>query len=111
MASHLVTYLAGDDHAVVFEIEPLAGFEPAGLGDVLGRVREAVEPAVIAAREVLAQVRRLGPDGVEVKFGIRVSGTATWVVVKAATEGNFEVTLSWAGERTGAPAAGAAPRQ
>jgi hypothetical protein len=24
-----------------------------------------------------------------------VTGTANWLVAKAATEGNFEVTLSW----------------
>ena len=48
-----------------------------------------------AAREVLEQVRAAGPDEVEVKFGVKVTGTMTWVVAKAATEGNFEVTLKW----------------
>ena len=38
---------------------------------------------------------RTCPDSVEVKFGIKVTGTADWLVAKAATEGNFEVTLKW----------------
>ncbi|MCA1695681.1 MAG: hypothetical protein LC749_13655 [Actinobacteria bacterium] len=31
----------------------------------------------------------------EVKFGIKVSGTANWLIAKAATEGNFDITLTW----------------
>ena len=95
MTSQVVTYAVGDDTVALFEIEPVEGFEPAGIGDVAGLVREAVEPAVLAAREVLAQVKRLSPGRVEVKFGIKVTGTMNWLVARAATEGNFEVTLAW----------------
>jgi hypothetical protein len=91
----LVTYVAGDDQTVLFEIDPVPGFEPAGVDDVLGRVRDAIDPAITAAREVLERIKSLSPDGVDLKFGIKVSGQANWVVAKAATEGNFEVTLSW----------------
>ncbi|GAB3934514.1 hypothetical protein GCM10027614_07660 [Micromonospora vulcania] len=48
---------------------------------------------------MLDRVRELAPDGVEVKFGVKVTGTANWLVAKAATEGNFEVTLSWSPQR------------
>jgi Trypsin-co-occurring domain 1 len=93
-AGQVVTYAVGDGVVVGFEIEPVEGFVPAGADEVAGRVRSAVEPAVAAARAVLGRVRELSPDGVEVEFGVKVTGTANWLVVKAATEGNFEVTLS-----------------
>jgi hypothetical protein len=44
---------------------------------------------------VLAKVQEAAPDKIEVKFGIKVSGTANWLVAKAATEGNFDITLTW----------------
>ncbi|MFC6022941.1 CU044_2847 family protein [Plantactinospora solaniradicis] len=93
--SQVVTYRVDDEVEVQFEFEPVEGFTPAGVEEVAVRVREAVEPAVAAARTVLEQVRALGPEGVEVTFGIKVTGTANWLVAKAATEGNFGVKLSW----------------
>ena len=82
--------------AVSFEVEPVAGFVPAASPEELvGRVREAVKPAVRAACEVLQQARGAAPDKVEVKFGVKVTGTMTWLVAKAATEGSFEITLAW----------------
>jgi hypothetical protein len=93
--SQVVTYQVDDGVTVGFEIEPVEGFVPCGVEEVAGRVREAIEPAVAAARAVLGQVRELSPDGVDVKFGVKVTGTTNWLVAKAATEGNFEVTLSW----------------
>jgi hypothetical protein len=101
VSAELVGYELDDKSTVLFEIEPVSGFQPAGVGDVAGRVREAAGPALEAAREMLEQVRKLAPDQVEVKFGVKVTGTATWLVAKAATEGNFEITLSW---RPGLPA-------
>ncbi|MGI5239662.1 CU044_2847 family protein [Dactylosporangium sp. CA-139066] len=104
--SQVVTYDVGDV-AVSFEIDPVPGFVPAGMSDELvGRVRDAVQPAVLAAREVLEQVRQARPDRVEVKFGVKVTGTANWLVAKAATEGNFEITLAW-GRDSGEAAAAA----
>jgi Trypsin-co-occurring domain 1 len=91
----VVSYQVDDDTVVGFEFEPIDGFVPAGLDEIAGRVRKAVEPAVAAAQAVLEQVKALSPDGVEVKFGVKVTGTTHWLVAKAATEGNFEVTLAW----------------
>jgi len=42
-----------------------------------------------------AKVKEAAPDKIEVKFGIKVSGTANWLIAKAATEGNFDITLTW----------------
>ncbi|MBE1492755.1 CU044_2847 family protein [Plantactinospora soyae] len=95
MQSEVVRYQVDDKTVALIEVQPLAGFQPAGVGDVAGWVRESAAPAVAAARELLEQVKAVSPDAVEVKFGIKATGTANWVVAKAATEGNFEVTLHW----------------
>jgi hypothetical protein len=91
----VVSYALDDGTVVRFEIEPYAGFRPAGPDEIVGRIREAVAPAVEGARAVLEKVKEAAPDEIEVKFGIKVSGTANWLVAKAATEGNFEITLTW----------------
>lgn len=92
-----VSYLLDDeDNTVVrFEIEPGPSFRPAGQDEIAGRIREAVAPAVEGARAVLEKVKETAPDGIEVRFGIKVSGSASWLIAKAATEGNFEITLAW----------------
>ena len=94
-ATAVVSYALDDETVVHFEIEPSAEFRPAGPAELAGRVREAVAPAVEGARAVLEKVKEAAPDGIEVKFGIKVSGTANWLIAKAAAEGNFEVTLTW----------------
>jgi hypothetical protein len=95
MSSQVVTYQVDDSTTVKFEIDPPEGFRSAGPNEVAGRIREAVDPAVQAAKVVLDKVKEAGPDGVELKFGIKVSGSANWLMAKAAAESNFEVTLTW----------------
>lgn len=94
--SKVVRYAAGEDGAEVqFEIDPPEGFRQVGAGEVAGAVRAAMRPVVAAAQDVLDDLKALRPDGVEVKFGVKVSGSANWLVAKSAGEGSFEVTLSW----------------
>jgi hypothetical protein len=95
MSAQVVTYRVDDATTVKFEIEPSEGFRPAGPDEVLGWVRDAVGPAVDAAKAVLEKAKEARPDEVELKFGIKVSGGANWLVAKAAGEGNFEITLTW----------------
>ena len=90
-----VGYPLDDGTVVSFEFEPGPGFRPTGTTEVVGRIREAAAPAIEGAKVVLEKAREAAPDEVEVKFGIKVSGTANWLVAKAATEGTFEVTLKW----------------
>lgn len=96
IAAVVVSYELDDGTMVQFEIEPSTGFRPAGPDEVAGRIREAVAPAVESARAVLEKMKEAAPREIEVKFGIKASGTANWLVAKAATEGNFEITLTWA---------------
>jgi hypothetical protein len=95
VTTSVVKYELDDETVVQFEIEPSSGFRPAGTAELAGKVRQAVAPAVQAARVVLEKVREVGPDEVKLKFGIKVSGQANWFVAKAATEGNFEIEMVW----------------
>lgn len=95
MASPVVTYELDDQTKVRFEIEPTDEWRDVSSDKVLGKIREAVEPAVEGAKAVLDKVREAGPDEIAVKFGIKVSGDMNWFIAKAATEANFEVTLTW----------------
>lgn len=95
MTSPVVSYRLDDEVVVQFEIDASGEWIDASAEQVIGTIRDAVSPAVGAARAVLDQVRQMAPDEVEVKFAIKVSGTANWIVAKAASEGNFEVTLTW----------------
>lgn len=90
----VVTYQVGDTR-VRFEVEPPEGFHPAGGGQVIAKVRDAVEPAVEAAKAVLDRVKEAQPDQVEVRFGVKVSGAADWIVAKSAAEANFDIALIW----------------
>jgi hypothetical protein len=95
VVSQIAKYQLDDSTTVGFEFEPGPGFHQAGTKEFVGQVRKAVEPALEAAKAVLEKVKEIKPDGVEVKFGVKVTGEANWVVAKAATEGNFEITLNW----------------
>jgi hypothetical protein len=95
MEPQVVTYALDDSTVVRFEIEPPPGFQPAGADKTIGRVQEAVAPAVDAAKVVLDKVKQASPDEVEVKFGVKVSGKMDWLIAKAATDANFEIKLTW----------------
>jgi hypothetical protein len=91
----VVTYAVDESTLVHFEIEPGDGFRPASPDEVLGRVGDAVRPAMDAAKAVLDKAKETRPDEIELTFGIKVSGTANWLVARAAAEANFAVTLRW----------------
>jgi hypothetical protein len=90
-----VTYELDDQTQVRFEVDPTDEWIDVSADQVLGRIADAVQPAVEGAKVVLEKVKESAPAEVEIKFGVKVSGTANWLVAKAATEGNFEITLTW----------------
>jgi len=98
-----VGYTLDDGTVVRFEFAPAPGFQPAGAREAVGKLKEAVEPLVAGAMVVLEKVRDARPDGVEFKFGVKVSGTGNWLIAKAATEGNFEITLIWTNQQQVSP--------
>ena len=92
----IVSYAVDDETVVRFEIDPNDEWEDVTSSDrILGRIREAVAPAAQGAREVLDALKDAGPLQVEVKFGIKVQGGTDWLIARAATEGNFDVTMTW----------------
>lgn len=95
VASQVVTYQLDDSTLVRFEIEPPPGFQPAASTTIAGRVRDAIAPAIETAQLVLDKAKALAPEEIEVKFGLKVSGKLDWIVARAASEGNFEITLTW----------------
>jgi hypothetical protein len=94
-APSVVRYALDDETVVMFEVDPAGVFMPSGSEEIVGKIRDAVGPAVDGARVVLDRVKSTRPDEIEMKFGIKVSGTLNWYVAKAATEATFEVTLKW----------------
>ncbi|WP_326668012.1 CU044_2847 family protein [Streptomyces canus] len=90
-----MSYELDPNTVVQFEIEPTDEWQPVGAEQVLNRVQDSVRPAVEAARTVMNQFVQLCPTEVEVTFGIKVNGSANWLVAKAATEANFGVKLTW----------------
>ncbi len=95
VAPQVVTYQLDDSTLVRFEIEPPPGFQPAASTTIAGRVKEAIGPAIETAQLVLDKAKALAPEEIEVKFGLKVSGKVDWIVARAASEGNFEITLTW----------------
>lgn len=95
MGSRVVKYEVDESTVVGFEIEAGEDWGNAGTGGLAGRVRDAVAPAVEAAKVVLDKIKDARPESVEVKFGVKVNGEANWIVAKTSTEGSFEVTLTW----------------
>jgi hypothetical protein len=95
MSAQIVTYELDDSTLVKFEIDSETGFRPASPDQIAGRVCDAVRPALDAAKAILDKAKETRPDGIELKFGIKVSGSANWLVARAASEGNFEITLRW----------------
>lgn len=99
--SELVRYsLESRSETVRFEVDPEEGWVQAGAGDRLaGTISTAIQPAVAAARTVLAAFEDAKPSEAEVMFSVKVTGDANWVVAKASTEGSFQVRLLWKKER------------
>ena len=95
MPPKVVSYALDDSTTVRFEIDPPPGFQDAGTEKVIGKVQDALAPAVDTAKLVLDRIKEANPDEVTVTFGLKVSGNLDWFIARAGTEGNFQVTLTW----------------
>lgn len=89
------TYVLEDGTRVRFEIDAGDGFRPAVGDKTVGRLEDAADSAVRGALAVFERVRAAGPSAMEMRFGIKVTGTMSWLVARAATDASFEVTLKW----------------
>jgi hypothetical protein len=89
--------LAGGQSVWVEAIsQPLPGrvniAEPATTVGSFEKAWDDVYPAVTTLSEKL---KKLSPDGVEVKFGLTLKAEVGAISSKGSAEGNFEVTLKW----------------
>ena len=95
MPPKIVTYALDNSTKVRFEIDPPAGFQDAGTDKVIGKVQDALSPAIDTAKLVLDKLKEAKPGEVTVTFGLKVSGKLDWFIARAGTEGNFQITLTW----------------
>jgi hypothetical protein len=95
MPPTVVTYALNDSTKVRFEIDPPVGFHEAGADRVIGKVQDALTPAIETAKVIIDKLKEAKPGGVTVTFGLKVSGKLDWFVARAGTEGNFQITLTW----------------
>ena len=95
MPPKIVTYALDNSTKVRFEIDPPAGFQDAGTDKVIGKVQDAVAPAIDTAKLILDKLKEAKPGEVTVTFGLKVSGKLDWFIARAGTEGNFQITLTW----------------
>ncbi|GAA2377079.1 CU044_2847 family protein [Nonomuraea africana] len=57
----------------------------------------ALEPIQSAARSALETFRKIGPDEVEIEFGVKLNAEAGALITKAGAEGHLVVKLAWRG--------------
>jgi Trypsin-co-occurring domain 1 len=87
----------------------VGGVEQAsGLGD---KARETWEDGVELVRElaqgIVAKLKQAtsAADGVEVEFGVNISGKSGIILVEGNVAANLKVTITWKGGETGGQAA------
>lgn len=88
--------------------EPAAGPVQAGrvtdaVQDLPATLRTVLAPVTQASRDVLAELRDIGPDEVRVEFGIRLTVAAGAVLTKGEAGCHLKITLGWSGGDGGDP--------
>ncbi|SCG64260.1 CU044_2847 family protein [Micromonospora humi] len=65
------------------------------LRDLPTTLRTTLAPVADAARVVLDQLRRAGPDEIEAEFGVDLSSEAGAVITKSQLACHLKVTVRW----------------
>ena len=87
-----VEYAVDDRTVVQLEIAP----PPGTLAATSVWIRDAAAPAFAGAAVLLEEARGTSADKVEIRFGLKATGDASWMISRAPEDANFEVTLTWA---------------
>jgi hypothetical protein len=95
-----VRFPLADGGSVVVEVEPEPGLEQASApSGVLRKATTTFEHALdevrAAATAALSRFREMGPDEVELKFGVKLDAQAGAVIARTGLQGQFEVKLKW----------------
>jgi len=92
----LATYATPYGDEVRVEIQPTADeFMPIRGDRSLGRLELLFAPVFQAVGTLIQDARRVDPDAINIRFGIKLTGGGTAVVAKNAGEGHFEINLTW----------------
>lgn len=60
--------------------------------EYLNETWETLRPALAA---MMGQLKELGPESIQVKFGVKVSTELRAIIAGSAAEANFEITMGW----------------
>ncbi|MFF8973559.1 CU044_2847 family protein [Streptomyces sp. NPDC014995] len=98
---HLARIAMGNGGFLLVEAPAaVAGPVKAGrVGDAIhelpGSLQAALAPITVAARATLDQLRKAGPEGITVQFGIDLAVEAGAVITKSSANCHLTVTMSW----------------
>lgn len=107
--SEIVRFRFDEDSAVLVEVdEDSFGIERVSRGqdgvvEASRRLTEALGGVRDAAQASIQVLRTLSPDGLELEFGVKLTGEAGAIIARTAAEGHFTVKLSWAPDGRGRP--------
>lgn len=95
-AKQLIEFKHGDT-TIYVEAEPTKGDQLSSRGFVQAKksFEEAVAGIRPIAETIMQQVASLGPESVEVEFGVTFNATAGVILASSSVEGNCKVTLAW----------------
>ena len=85
----------------VYDISNNGRIQVGGGTKVMEKTTEEIEGMLNAtvgfAQDAAKKIAKMDfkPDEIEIKFGVKLTAEAGVVFAKAATEGNFEITLIW----------------
>jgi hypothetical protein len=85
---------------------------PDGVVEAGRRLEDALGSVRAAARATLNALTELGPENINVEFGVKLAGEAGAIIAKTTAEGHFTVKMSWSrasGTQQAGPAAAAVP--
>ena len=92
-------YMEVDGIKVRVEAEPAQGQELAGVSDDIAArwtdVRTILKHIATDYHGRLVELGTSAPEKALIKFGLKVSAEAGWVIAKATGEANFEVSMTW----------------
>ena len=98
MASKQLIEFKNGGSSVIVEVEPIQGDQLSARGAAV-QAQKSFEEAVAGIRPIaetiMQQVAALGPESVEVEFGVTFNATAGVILASSAGEGNCKVTLAW----------------
>lgn len=111
MTLDLLRFRTEDGGEVTVEVSDTGeGFAPAGRNRRIAEAGSTFEAALgearRAAKAALAVFRSadLGPDEIEVQFGVKLSGEAGAIIARTSLEAHLIVKLAWSPKKSNQPA-------